>query len=154
MGNAFDEIEALSESGTFWSPRNPEKEHPAKLVLEGVRWDRVTSKFSSEERDVIVGRDRDGAVWKVATNNVDLRPLHTGDVTTWNDERRVFEVIDNIGPVRTGEFFAVEYRGDRQYTNRAGQLVTTGSYLITRKPQKRADAEPPESGAGDDGIPF
>jgi hypothetical protein len=131
----FDEIESLSQSGTFWSPRDPEKHHPEKLVLRCTGWQTVASKYDTgKERPVLVGETRDGSVWKVPCDNLDLLPLHTGDVKEWNDDRGRFEIVDNWGPVRDGEVVAIEYRGDREYTNRAGLLVTTGTYRFTRKP--------------------
>ncbi len=149
----FAELEALSAHHTWWKPRDPEKNHPPKLVLKHERWETATSQFNDRERDVAVGSDRDGQLWKVACDNLDLQPLRTGDIKEWNDDRKQFEVVGNYGPLREGEVFAVEYRGDRTYTNKDGKKVTTGSYRFTRKP--------PASGASDgvqgatyDEIPF
>ena len=76
----FDELETLAERGIFWSPRDAEKQHPHKLVVRAVRWETTTSKFDSKERDVIVATTRDGVTWKIACDNLDLAPLHTGEV--------------------------------------------------------------------------
>ena len=130
----FDEIESLSQSGTFWSPRDPEKQHPEKLVLRCTGWQTVSSKYDTKERPVLVGEARDGDVWKVPCDNLDLLPLYTGDVKKWNEERGAFEIVGNWGRVRVGEVVAIEYRGDREFTNRDGLLVTTGKYRFTRRP--------------------
>ena len=151
----FDEIESLSQSGTFWSPRDPEKQHPEKLVLRCTGWQTVTSKYDkAQERPVLVGEARDGNVWKVPCDNLDLLPLYTGDVKVWNDDKGVFEIVVNWGRVRVGEVVAIEYRGDRQYTNRAGQLVTTGSYRFTRRPGVGDEPLATEEEADDGDIPF
>jgi hypothetical protein len=152
--SVFDDAEALSEQGTFWSPRNPERDHPAKLTLQLERWEDVPSKFDPEKvRPVFVGRDRDGNLWKVPCDNLDLKPVHSGDVKQWNDDRRVFEVVANWGRTAPGEVVVFEYRGDRSYTNRAGQEVTTASFRFTR-PKPAGDAGS-ASGAdpGGDGPP-
>jgi hypothetical protein len=130
----FEEAEQLAEHGTFWSPRDKEKGHPEKLVLRLERWENKPSKFKPDkERQVFVGRDRDGQLWFVPVDNLDLQPAWTGDVKRWNEERQVFEVVDNWGRTEPGEVVVFEYRGDRTYTNKDGQQVTTGSYRFTRK---------------------
>jgi hypothetical protein len=131
----YEELEQLSERGTFWSPRDQGKQHPEKLVVQVERWESKPSKFNPErERPILVGRDRYGTLWMVPCDNLDLQPLYTGDVKAWNDEKKVFEVVGNWGRTAAGEVVAVEYAGDRNYTNREGQLVTTGSYRFMRKP--------------------
>jgi hypothetical protein len=157
----FDEVEVLSERGRFWSPRKSDQNgHPHKLVLKALRWERVPSKYSGSERPVLVGRAKDGTVWKVACDNLDLQPLWTGDVKRWNDVRRVFEVVANWGRVCEGEVVAVEYTGDRGFTTRDGQWATVGSFRSTRKPPAATGrpAAPqvaePEDEAPDDGVGF
>jgi hypothetical protein len=153
VNDAYDELEQLSERGTFWSPRDPSKQHPAKLVLRLERWEDVPSKYQPDRsRPVLVGRDRDGALWRVPCDNLDLQPLFTGDVKRWNDEKRVFEVVDNWGRTEPGEVVAVEYLGDRSYMNKQGHQVETGSYHPTRKqPDPTGIAA---VGATDDDIGF
>ncbi len=103
MGNPetideFEELEALAERGTFWSPRDNAKDHPHELVLKAVRWEKVPSKYDPKNlRDVIVGKTKAGDVWKVACDNLDLAPLHTGEVKQWNDDKQEFEVVGNWG---------------------------------------------------------
>jgi hypothetical protein len=144
----FDELETLAERGRFWNPRNPDKNHPHRLVLRAVRWEKTKSKYSNDERDVLVGKTKTGETWNIPVDNLDLRPLYSGDRKEWNDELRVFEIVGHWGPVRAGEVFAVEYVGDRTYTNKNHQEVTTGSYRYTRKPPAGPSMPP-----GDD-IPF
>src|SRR5438046_3011172 len=97
----FDELEALAERGTFWSPRDAEKNHPHTLVLRALRWETAASKFNpKKQRDIVVGKTKTGDTWKIACDNLDLAPLHTGEIKRWNDDERVFEVVDNWGPVR------------------------------------------------------
>ena len=72
--------------------------------------------------------------------------------------------VDNWGPVLVDEVVAIEYRGDREFINKAGTKVTTGSFRATRKPPPApstadapADAEAASDNAdpeADDDIPF
>jgi hypothetical protein len=152
-GDAYNELEELSERGTFWSPRDPSKQHPAKLVLKAQRWENITSKYHPDQsRPVLAGRDREGRLWLVPCDNLDLQPLHSGDVKAWNVEKHAFEVIANWGRTQPGETVAIEYVGDRSYLNSEGQQVTTGKFRVTRKPP-----EPAGTASGDgptDDIPF
>jgi hypothetical protein len=88
---------------------------------------------------VLIGETRDDEAWKVPCDNLDLLPLHTGDVREWNADKGIYEVVDNWGPVRVGEIVAIEYRGDREYVNKVGQKVATGSFRTTRKPAPADD---------------
>src|SRR4051794_33765136 len=82
-GDEFDEVETLAERGRFWIPRNPEKDHPHKLVLKAIRWEKATSQFNADERDVLVGETKTNETWNIACDNLDLLPLHSGEVKRW-----------------------------------------------------------------------
>ena len=66
------------------------------------------------------------------------RQIDRGDAGTAPVEpehrQPVLEIVGNWGRVRVGEVVAIEYRGDPEFTNRDGLLVTTGKYRFTRRP--------------------
>lgn len=73
-------------------------------------------------------------------------------------------VTDLIGPVEPGELVALEYKGEREFTNKDGRRVTSPDYRTLRKPANPTSMpEPPEPSEGeqpqvedqaDDDIPF
>jgi hypothetical protein len=115
-------------------------------------------------------RDDDGTLWSILVGTYLLRKrLLEGEVAEWNDETREFETVDILGPVRPGELLAIELRGERQFTNQEGRLVTSPDYRTMRKqPAVTADGqqrlgepdattpepEPSAASKTEDDIPF
>src|SRR5918992_660876 len=120
------------ERGKPWNPRkNPDDPNP--LYAEAIKWTRGTTAHG--EADFLSVRDDDGELWSILVGTYKLRKdLLEGEISEWDENRGVYVVTDTIGPVQPGELLAIEYRGEREFTNKDGRRVTSPDYRTLRKP--------------------
>jgi hypothetical protein len=119
------------ERGKPWNPRkNPDDPNP--LYGEAIKWSCGTTAHG--EADFLSVRDDDGTLWSILVGTYRLRKdLLEGEVSEWDEERNAYAVVDVIGPVQASELLAIEYKGEREFTNKEGRRVTSPDYRTLRK---------------------
>jgi hypothetical protein len=141
------------ERGKPWNPRkNPDDPNP--LYAAAVKWSRGTTAHG--EADFLSVRDDDETLWSILVGTYRLqKDLLEGEISEWDENRNAYAVIDIVGPVQPGELLAIEYKGEREFTNKEGRKVTSPNYRTLRKTASTKlnapDAE--EFGNGED-IPY
>jgi hypothetical protein len=142
-----DTLAGEFERGQPWNPRK-NQDDPNPLYAEAVKWSTGTTAHG--EAEFLSVRDDDGQLWSILAGSYDLRrDLIDGEVREWDDDAKVYRVSKTLGWVAPGELLAIEYRGERTYTNKEGRQVTSPDYRTLRK------ALPATSGGGSDNdIPF
>jgi hypothetical protein len=139
------------ERGRPWNPRkNPADANP--LYGRAVKWS--TGHTAHGEADFLTVRDDDGTVWSVLVGTYRLRQdLQLGEISEWDSDANEYRVVDMVGPVKPGELVALEYRGERSFTNKEGRQVTSPDYRVMRKPGAEPASDHVAVG-GDAEIPF
>ena len=131
----FSIKESLSgefERGKPWNPRKS-SDGPNPLYGEPVKWTRGTT--AQGDADFLTVRDDEGELWSILVGTYKLRKqLLEGEISEWDESRNAYAVTDTIGPVQPGELVAIEYRGEREFTNNEGRRVTSPDYRTLRKP--------------------
>lgn len=145
-----DTLAGEFERGKPWNPRkNPDDPNP--LYGEVVKWSRGTTAHG--EADFLPVRDDEDELWSILVGTFKLRKdLLEGEICEWDESRDTYAVIDTIGPVQPGELLAIQFRGEREFTNNEGRRVTNPDYRTLRKRSEAAttSAQPVASGQTDD----
>lgn len=151
MTSVKESLAGEFERGKPWNPRRNDSD-PNPLYGQAVKWSRGTTAHG--DADFLTLRDDDGEMWSILVGTYKLRKqLLEGEISEWDDERKAYVVRDTIGQVAPGELIAIEYRGEREFTNSEGRRVTSPDYRTLRKSNGQAAAGGGE-GAPPDDIPF
>ena len=164
-----DELADDFERGQPWNPRKTEDD-PNPLYGMAIKWSQGTTAHG--DADFLTIRDDNFTLWSILVGTFKLKKqLLEGEVSEWDPERQEFDVIRVDGRVQPGELVAIEYTGEREFTNKEGRRVTSPDYRVKRKKDPAVSeeveqlaideaegdgiaSEQADQGALDDDIPF
>ncbi len=141
----FDEAEADVDRGTPWMFR--EADAPNPLTIQATDWSTGVTKLG--EAEFLQGVDRFGERWSVLVGSVVLtKYLIDGVFEEWDDDKRDFVVVEELGRVEVGEVVSIKYLGDRE-----GAKYPYPDFRVSRKPPAAsAAASPEDAGPPDDDL--
>jgi hypothetical protein len=145
----FDEAEAEIDHGTSWLFREPDAPNP--LTIKATGWSTGMTKLG--EAEFLNGVDRDGKKWSVLVGSVVLtKKLIEGLVEKWDDDKKVFVVVETLGRVQPDEVVSIIYLGEVD-----GARYPYPNFKIVRKPLDANTPEPestPTGAVAEKDIPF